>query len=130
MILGIGIDLCEVDRVDRLLRKDRERFLRRVFGAREAAYCDARKHPAMHYAARIAAKEAFLKSVGTGWSLGWTQLEVVRGASGKPDLRVTGRAAGVLASRGVSRVHLTLTHTRDSALAVVILEGGGPGDGA
>lgn len=123
MILGIGIDLCEVDRVERLLEKDRPRFLRRVFGDGESAYCSARRRPAVHFAARLAAKEAFLKAVGRGWSLGWRQVEVVRGGSGKPDLALTGRAAEVAARRGVTRIHLTLTHTRDSAVAVVILEG-------
>lgn len=123
MILGIGIDLCEVGRVERLLLKDRSRFLRRVFRDGEAAYCDGKRHPAIHYAARLAAKEAFLKAVGTGWSLGWRQVEVVRGREGKPRLSILGKAALVLDRRSVTRIHLTLTHTRESALAVVILEG-------
>ncbi len=123
MILGIGVDLCEVSRVARLLEKDRERFLRRVFLQEEAVYCDARKRPAIHYAARLAAKEAFLKAVGTGWRLGWTQVKVVRGESGKPALSLSGRAEAVIARRGVSRVHLSLTHTRESAVAIVVLEG-------
>ena len=123
MILGIGVDLCEVDRVERLLGKDRERFLRRVFGKREASYCDARRRPAMHFAARLAAKEAFLKAVGSGWRLGCQQVEVVRGASGRPDLVLSGRAADTLKRRGVTRAHLTLTHTSGLAVAVVILEG-------
>src|SRR5262249_58946396 len=78
MILGLGMDLCEVDRVERLLQRDREHFLRRVFGEAEIAYCEARRRPAPHFAARFAAKEAFLKAVGTGWRLGWRQGEVGR----------------------------------------------------
>ena len=123
MILGIGMDLCEVERILRLLEKDRERFVHRVFLDGECAYCDGRRLPAMHYAARFAAKEAFLKAVGAGWRLGWRQLEVVRHPSGRPDLSVSGPAAEILRDRRVRRIHLSLTHTRDMAAAVVVLEG-------
>lgn len=128
MIVGVGLDLCEVGRVRRLLEKDRERFVRRVYREAEIAYCDARRRPELHYAARFAAKEAFLKALGRGWRLGWTQLEVVRGASGKPDLRLTGKAAEAAERRGVTRVHLTLTHTAEMAAAVIVLEGNQDGD--
>jgi holo-[acyl-carrier protein] synthase len=128
LILGIGIDVCEVDRIRELLEKDRSRFVRRVFLDGECSYCDLRRRPAMHYAARFAAKEAFLKAVGSGWRLGWRQLEVVRQASGRPGLSVTGAAAQVLRERKVRRVLLTLTHTRATAAAVVVLEGD-EGDG-
>ena len=123
MILGLGMDLCEVDRIQRLLERDRARFVRRVFLDAEIAYCDARRRPALHYAARFAAKEAFLKALGRGWRLGWTQVEVLRSASGKPDLALKGKAAEVTAGRGVRRIHLTLTHTAHTAAAVVVLEG-------
>ena len=123
MILGIGIDLCEVSRVERLLDKDRDRFVRRVFSEGERDYCDARRRPAIHYAARFAAKEAFLKAVGTGWRLGWRQVEVVRGPSGRPELSLFGPAAEVAARKGVRRTHVTLTHTLEIAAAVVVLEG-------
>ena len=128
MIVGVGLDLCEVGRVRRLLEKERERFVRRVYREAEIAYCDARRRPELHYAARFAAKEAFLKALGRGWRLGWTQLEVVRGASGKPDLRLTGKAAEAGERRGVARVHLTLTHTAEMAAAVIVLEGNQDGD--
>jgi len=123
VILGIGLDLCEVGRIRRLLEKDRARFVRRVYREAEIAYCDARRKPEIHYAARFAAKEAFLKALGRGWRLGWTQVEVVRTPSGKPDLRLSGKAAEVAARRGVSQVHLTLTHTAETAAAVIVLEG-------
>jgi len=123
MILGIGLDLCEVGRIRRLLEKDRGRFVRRVYREAEIAYCDARRKPEIHYAARFAAKEAFLKALGRGWRLGWTQVEVVRTASGKPDLLLTGKAAEAAESRGVRHVHLTLTHTPETAAAVIVLEG-------
>ena len=131
MILGIGMDLCEVDRIRALLDKDKERFVRRVYQEREIAYCDARRRPEIHYAARFAAKEAFLKAIGVGWRLGWKQLEVARGPSGKPDLLLSGKAAEIVARRGVRVMHLTLTHTAEMAAAVVVLEGfpSGPGEG-
>jgi holo-[acyl-carrier protein] synthase len=123
VILGIGLDLCEVGRIRRLLEKDRARFVRRVYREAEIAYCDARRKPEIHYAARFAAKEAFLKALGRGWRLGWTQVEVVRTPSGKPDLRLSGKAAEAAERRGVSQVHLTLTHTAETAAAVIVLEG-------
>ena len=123
MILGIGIDLCEVARIRALLEKDKERFVRRVYREHEIAYCDARRRPEIHYAARFAAKEAFLKAVGSGGRLGWKQLEVARGPSGKPDLILSGKAAEIAARRGVRVTHLTLTHTAETAAAVVVLEG-------
>jgi holo-[acyl-carrier protein] synthase len=126
MILGVGIDLCEVDRIRRLLEKDSERFVRRVYRAGEVAYCRDKRHPEIHFAARFAAKEAFLKALGRGWRLGWTQLEVVRSESGKPELALSGRAAEVADRRRVARIHLTLTHTAATAAAVVILEGEEP----
>jgi holo-[acyl-carrier protein] synthase len=128
VILGIGLDLCEVGRIRRLLEMDRGRFTRRVYRESEIAYCDARRKPEIHYAARFAAKEAFLKALGRGWRLGWTQVEVVRTASGKPDLLLTGKAAEAATRRGVRHVHLTLTHTADTAAAVIVLEGN-PGGG-
>jgi holo-[acyl-carrier protein] synthase len=128
VILGIGLDLCEVERIRRLLEKDRGRFVRRVYRESEIAYCDARRKPEIHYAARFAAKEAFLKALGRGWRLGWTQVEVVRTASGKPDLLLTGKAAEAATRRGVRHVHLTLTHTLETAAAVIVLEGD-PGGG-
>ncbi len=123
MIVGIGIDLCDVERIRRLLERDRERFVRRVFLEGECSYCDGRRRPAIHYAARFAAKEAFLKAVGTGWRLGWRQVEVVRDASGRPELRLSGAAAEVAARRKIRRIHLTLTHTAETGAAVVVLEG-------
>ena len=126
MILGVGIALCEMNRIRGLLEKDSDRFVRRIYRQGEAAYCRGKRHPEMHFAARFAAKEAFLKALGRGWRLGWTQLEVVRSESGKPKLVLSGRAAEEADRRRVTRIHLTLTHTADTAAAVVILEGEGP----
>lgn len=118
---GIGIDLVEVPRIRELLEKHGQRFKERTFTAGEIAYCDACAEPAMHYAARFAAKEAVAKALGTGlWAEGvvWTDIEVVREASGKPGIILHG-AAKQHAADAICLV--SLTHTRDLAMAQVIL---------
>ena len=100
------------------------RFVGRVFTPGEIEYCDKRAFPAMHYAARFAAKESLLKSLGIGLGMGISlqEIEVVSDDRGKPEVKLQGRAAGMLLNRGVSAAHLTLSHTRHSASAMVILE--------
>ncbi len=124
MIKGIGLDLVSVERMRRFYRRWGERGLERVFTARELAYCARHQDPAPSLAARFAAKEAFYKAVGTGWGAGGAlvEVEVRRPSHGDPDLAVRGRAAEALARVGAEHIHLTLTHTGDTAAAVVILE--------
>ena len=124
MIVGIGVDLVEVDRIERLLRKFAERARARLFTGAEVAYCVASRCPAESFAARFAAKEAVLKALGTGWTQGvsWTEIEVVR-EDGAPRLSLHGACAQVAAERGVKHTHLTLTHTASTACAFVVLEG-------
>lgn len=120
-ITGIGIDLVEVPRIREMLEKHGPRFKERTFTAAEIAYCDSCADPAMHYAARFAAKEAAAKALGTGlWSEGvnWTDIEVLREPSGRPRLALHGMA---LQHAGNSVPHLSLTHTRDLAVAQVML---------
>lgn len=122
--LGLGIDLVEVGRIRELLTKHGERFKERTFTAGEIAYCDACADPAMHYAARFAAKEATAKAIGTGlWAQGvdWKDIEVVRAESGKPTLHLHGGAKGHAEQQGVTSMLISLTHTRDLAMAQVIL---------
>ncbi|MCE9601663.1 MAG: holo-ACP synthase [Gemmatimonadetes bacterium] len=125
MILGIGFDLVSIARVEAMLARKEQRALDRLFTAHEQAYALARARPAMHLSARLAAKEASFKAL-TGSdeakSIGWKEAEVRRGAEGPPVLHFTGRAAARAAELGVVRVHLTLSHTDDTAGAVVILE--------
>lgn len=122
MILGIGIDLCQVERMAKALRAHGTRFEERVFTPGERADCDGRPQS---FAARFAAKEACLKAIGTGWSggLSFRQVEVVRAADGRPSLVLTGAAAERARSLGVRAIHVSLTHERDVAGAVVVLEG-------
>ncbi|ACG73593.1 holo-acyl-carrier-protein synthase [Anaeromyxobacter sp. K] len=128
MILGLGLDVVEVARIQRILAGPparAERFLARVFAPSERAYCDARQDRATRYAARFAAKEAAVKALGTPEGVRWLDLVVERG-SGAPSLALDGLAADAARRLGVARVHLTLTHDAGVAVAAVILEGTGP----
>jgi holo-[acyl-carrier protein] synthase len=129
MILGLGVDICDVSRLRRAMA--RTGFRRRVFGEAEARYCARRARPEQHFAARFAAKEAFFKALGFGWSggLGWRDVAVSNRRSGEPELRVKGAAARLSRKRGVVRSHLSLSHSGDYAVAVVLLEGDGPDGG-
>ena len=124
MILSIGIDIAEVYRIrDTLARTPR--FRERVFTAAEQAYCETKgAAAAQSYAARFAAKEAFLKALKTGWrgKITWQDIEVINDAEGVPSLNVTGEAARLLGELGAARVHLSISHTTEHAIAEVILE--------
>lgn len=124
-VLGHGIDLTEVDRIEQMLADHGARFLERCFTPREIADAGEGPRKVEHLAARFAAKEAALKALGTGWAqgVGWTEVAVHRAESGKPELVVTGRAAALAAERGITRWHVSLTHTKDHAVASVIAEG-------
>jgi holo-[acyl-carrier protein] synthase len=124
MVLGLGTDLVETSRVQASMDRFGRRFLDRIYTADEIAYCIRKKNAAESFAARFAAKEAGAKALGTGISRGvsWKELEVKREASGRPTLHLTGRAAQLAATMGVRRTQLSLTHTRDMAMAVVVIE--------
>jgi len=125
MVVGLGTDLIEIARIAQSIDRFGERFLARVFTAQEIAFCRRKKSPAESFAARFAAKEAAAKALGTGISRGvsWLELEVVRAHGSAPTLVLSGRAAQRAQSLGVRRASLSLTHSRSTALAVVILEG-------
>lgn len=125
MVVGLGTDITEVPRIVGSIERHGERFLKRVYTAGEIAYCLARKKSAAQsFAARFAAKEAGAKALGTGISrgIGWQELEVVRAPGQAPQLRLSGRAAARAQQLGVTRISLSLTHTTETALAVVIME--------
>jgi len=123
MILGIGLDLCDVRRLQRALV--RAGFRERVFGDGEIRDCDRRARRHVHYAARFAAKEAFFKAIGTGWGrgVGWRDVVLDRRGDGPPRLRISGAAARRAETLGVERTHVSITHDGDYAVAVVVLEG-------
>lgn len=123
MIFGAGTDIIEVRRVEeKLLRTGGLKG--KLFTPTEIAYCEARHRPALHYAARFAAKEAFLKAMGTGWSGGhkFSEIEVVNNALGKPELFVHGKVKEFCEAHGVAAMEVSLTHVKDFASAVVVLE--------
>ena len=128
MVLGVGIDLTPVDRIARILGRYAGRFEEKVFTPAERAYCRGRAAAAEHFAARFAAKEATLKALGVPAGLSWHELEVVSGPGGKPELVLRGAAAQAMATLGVVRLHLSLTHAGGQAAAVVIAEGRGSGE--
>ena len=125
MIAGMGIDICEVDRIQRAIASSHgRRFKERVYTGLEIAYVESKANKWERYAARFAAKEAGMKALGTGWSggLGWQDLEVSNLASGRPTLRLYRKAAERAERMGVVNIALSMTHTAQQAMAVVILE--------
>jgi holo-[acyl-carrier protein] synthase len=127
MIKGIGIDLVEVKRISQTLKKQGKRFLWRVFTPSEIKYClEHKRAPNEHFAARFAAKEAFLKAIGTGWGSGdspsWTEIEVVNLSNKTPQLRLKGKALWHIRKLKAKRIHLSLAHTVDYASAIAIIE--------
>jgi holo-[acyl-carrier protein] synthase len=128
VILGVGLDVVEVARIRRLVGTDApeetaRRFLARCFTEGERRFCDARADRATPYAARFAAKEAASKALGAPAGIHWTDVEVLR-EDGAPTLKLSGVADRVARERGVSRIHVSITHDAGIAAAVVVLEGG------
>ena len=125
MILGLGVDLAEVDRIQSAIERHGEIFLRRIYTPAERAYCDKFKNKYERYAGRFAAKEAAMKALGTGWRRGvrWIDFEVVRGTGGRPTISLDGAAKEIAAQLGVKQISLSITHTATQALAQVIFEG-------
>jgi holo-[acyl-carrier protein] synthase len=121
MILGVGVDIIDVERIQAALDRPRtgERFRVRVFTDGEIAYCMGRRHAAESFAARFAAKEAMMKAFGRAF--GWREIEVIRG-TGAPTVQLHGRAQEHAAVSGLQRVHLSLSHTATLAIAYVIAE--------
>jgi len=124
MIVSIGIDIIEVYRIRQTIART-PRFAERVFTEGERAYCESKGEAAFQsYAARFAAKEAFLKALKTGWrgKITWQDIEIVRDDLGVPSFSVTGEARALLDKLGASRIHLSISHTTEHAIAQVILE--------
>ncbi len=128
MIVGTGIDVIELQRIHASIERFGSRFLDRIFTAQEQAFCLRKKRAAAEsFAARFAAKEAAAKALGTGISRGvsWLEIEVVRAPGHRPEIRLHGRAAARAEQLGVTQVALSLTHTRELAMASVVMESTG-----
>ena len=134
MIVGIGVDLVKISRIEKA-GGNHPAFLERVFTQREREYCDRQKFPAQHYAARFASKEAILKAFGTGLGarMRWTDVEVLHGEGGGPIVTVTGAAKDLADLKGVKQILLSYSHDEGYAVAQAVLIGGGiysPGSNA
>lgn len=123
MIAGLGTDMIEVERVAEKINKG-QGFRELIFSAGEIAYCESKGNKFQHYAARFAAKEAFYKALGTGWETGtfFNEIEVVHDDKGKPELILSGQTQKTLATWGINKILVSLSHLKDIASAVVIIE--------
>jgi len=124
VIVGIGIDIVAVDRIQHLSHRWGNRFLRRIFTEKEIAYSFKKRTPYPHLAARFASKEALLKAIGRGIYNGiiLKQIEVINDKSGVPYLNLHGYIKKIIIEKGVSRIHLSISHDGGYAAAQVILE--------
>lgn len=124
MIVGMGIDVAEVERIKAVVETQAERFLKRVYTPAEVTYCEQFKNKYERYAGRFAVKEAAMKALGTGWSRGvrWVDVEVVRQRGGRPTLSLKGEAKNIADRLGVKHIAVSITHTAQQAFAQVIFE--------
>ncbi|HLG97522.1 MAG TPA: holo-[acyl-carrier-protein] synthase [Bryobacteraceae bacterium] len=124
MIVGIGVDIEEVARLRAAIERHGSRFVNRIYSPSEIAYVERKANRYERYAARFAAKEAGMKAIGTGWRRGvrWQDFEVANLPSGRPTLRLHGQAAKIADGLGVRNIALSLTHTAQQGMAIVILE--------
>lgn len=123
MIAGIGIDIVDVSRIKKILTSNPS-FPDKIFTAREIEYCQSKADPSLSYAVRFAAKEAFMKALGTGWNneVSWVEIETVNAEMGNPELIISGRTKDALRQRNICICHLSLSHEKDYAVACVVLE--------
>jgi holo-[acyl-carrier protein] synthase len=122
-LFGIGIDVVEVSRIEDSIADFGQKFLDRIFTSQEQEYCQKQKRSAIHYAARFAAKEAVSKAFGTGIGkdVGWLDLEILRKASGEPEVVLAGQAAKFAEENGVSAIKISLTHAQHYAAANAVI---------
>ncbi len=124
MIIGTGVDVVDISRIRKILERLNDRFVFRVFTSAEQQFCNQHRDPIPHYAARFAAKEALFKAIGTGWAKGvtWQDVEVLRERQEAPALKLHGEARRLSELMGVHKVHVSLSHSDQWAVAMVILE--------
>lgn len=123
MIAGVGIDMIEVERMAEKINKE-SGFREIVFSKTEIEYCESKKHKAEHYAARFAAKEAFFKALGTGWADGtrFNEVEVQNDQLSKPEIILSGQTLETVSAMGIKNIFVSLSHIKNVASAVVIVE--------
>ncbi|AHF15870.1 holo-ACP synthase [Niabella soli] len=123
MITGIGLDVIETERIAEKIQKE-QGFRELIFAPEEVDYCEPKTHKYEHYAARFAAKEAFFKALGTGWTTGtaFNEIIVLGDENGKPELKLTGQTAATLQYLSLDKVKISLSHLKNIAAAVVVIE--------
>jgi holo-[acyl-carrier protein] synthase len=123
-IIGTGIDIVECLRIAQMIERHGELFITRVFTDHEIEYCSARKAATQHYAGRWAAKEAVLKALGTGWrrGIGWRDIEIRNNEKGAPSVQLRGGARDVMRAAQIGKMHITISHCRNFAVAYVVAE--------
>ena len=124
-IIGLGTDITETERIASMIQRHGDAFLNRTYTQTEIEYCSSKKNFAQHYAGRWAAKEAVMKSFGTGFVKGihWVEIEVVSQPSGKPVIKLSGPTARFAESLGISQVLLSISHCKLYATATAIAMG-------
>lgn len=123
MIIGIGTDLADVERIAQSIEK--AGFKEKIFSKNEIIYCESKANKAESYAARFAAKEALFKALGTGWrgGMAFNEVEVVNDELGKPSIQLIGETAKIIEKRNIKSIHVSLSHIKKTAIATVMLEG-------
>ena len=123
MIFGVGIDNIEVKRIKKQIDSS-SKFKEKIFTAKEIEYCESKKNYAESFAARFAAKEAFLKAIGTGWSEGlqFTDIEILNNKKGKPMVHLQGKAKQIILDNEINNIQVSITHLKEIASAIIILE--------
>jgi len=123
LIFGIGTDIIEVERIHKVMERDIG-FREKIFTSKEIEYCESKRFKQQHYAARFSAKEAFLKAIGTGWRFGirFAEIEVLHDDLGKPWINLYGKAKEWCDQEAVTKIHVSLSHLKEIATAVVVIE--------
>jgi len=121
MIVGLGVDICDIAKLKRPLKANR-RFIERVFSKKEIEYCKARKSAILHYAGRFAVKEAFIKAVSVDKGVKLSDIETVNNKDGKPDILVNKNIRAMMKKKGATSIHITISHVGTIAVAVCVLE--------
>ncbi|MFH1159408.1 MAG: holo-ACP synthase [bacterium] len=123
MIFGIGTDIIEVERIRKVMERDLG-FREKIFTPHEIEYCETKRNKYPHYAARFSVKEAFMKAIGTGWRFGirFAEIEVTHDPLGKPEINVYGKAKEWCEKEAISKIHVSLSHLKEMATAIVIIE--------
>ncbi len=123
MIKGTGVDIIDIPRIKKMIDKD-NRFVDKVFTRTEIEYSESKYRREVHFAARFAAKEAFFKAMGTGWRDGmkWTDISVENDELGKPGITLEGITREKFTAMGCENIHLSISHTKEYAVAFVVIE--------